>query len=74
MSVQLIAVIIDNSITIVGGIVAMLIGFRIFGPKPTINPKFDAIYNSYGKPLKWLGPVLIVFAFINICIYFYENP
>jgi|GEM_PF-1297522 hypothetical protein len=74
MTPQLIAVIIDNLITILGGAVAMLIGFRIFGPKPTTNPKFDAFYNSYGKHLKWLGPVLIVFALINIGIYFYENP
>lgn len=74
MTPQLIAVIIDNLITILGGVVAMLIGFRIFAPKPVTNPKFDALYNSYGKHLKWLGPVLIVFALINIGIYFYENP
>ena len=74
MTPQLIAVIIDNLITILGGVVAILIGFRILGPAPTTNPKFDAFYTGYGKHLKWLGPVLIVFALINIGIYFYENP
>lgn len=74
MTPQLIAVIIDNLITILGGMVAILIGFRILGPAAATNPKFDAFYNSYGKHLKWLGTFLVLFALTNIGIYFYENP
>lgn len=74
MSAQLVAVIIDNLITIVGGIVAILIGFRLVGPKPETNPKFDAIYEKWGKHLKWLGPFIIIFALTQIGFYFHDNP
>ena len=74
MSAQLIAVIIDNLISIVGGIVAILIGFRVIGPKPEANPKFDTFYAKMGKHLKWLGPLIILFALTQIGFYFHDNP
>jgi hypothetical protein len=57
-----IASLIDSSLSIVVGIVVTLIGFRLLGPKPGINGKFEALHAKWLKHLKWLGPLMIVFA------------
>ena len=62
MNAQLIASLIDQSLSIIGGILATLIGFRLFGPKPGSNEKFDSLHTKWLKHLKWLGPLLIVIA------------
>jgi hypothetical protein len=71
MTTQLIADIIDHAISIVGGAMALLIGYRLIGPKPGINPKFDAFHGKWGKHLKWLGPVVILFAFLQMGLAIY---
>ena len=62
------AAMIDFSISVLGGIVALLLGYRVLGPKSGANPKYDAFYLKWAKHLKWLGPVIIVFALVQIAI------
>lgn len=57
---------IDYSISILGSIFAILLGFRVFGPEPGSNAKYDAWHNKWGKHLKWAGPVVILFSLIQI--------
>lgn len=61
MSSQLIANLLDNLISILGGTLATLYGFRILGATEGTNPRWDQWYNGYGKHLKWLGPLVIAF-------------
>ena len=59
---------IDYSISILGGIYAVLLGYRVLGPKPDINPKYDVWHNQWGKHLKWGGPLLIAFSLVQIVL------
>jgi hypothetical protein len=68
MTTQMLATIIDHSISIVGGILAMLVGFRVVGPAPKTNPKYEAFYEKWAKHLKWLGPVIIGLALVQIAV------
>jgi len=62
------ATVIDHSISVLGGILALLFGYRVLGPKAGVDPKYDAFYLKWGKHLKWLGPVVIAFALVQIVI------
>ena len=62
------AAMIDFSISVWGGIVALLLGYRVLGPKLGTNPKYDAFYLKWAKHLKWLGPMIIAFALVQIAI------
>ena len=63
-----VATIIDHSISVLAGILALLLGYRVLGPKPGANPKYDTFYLKWTKHLKWLGPVIIAFALVQIAI------
>lgn len=67
----LLATVIDHSISVLGGILALLVGYRVLGPKAGVDPKYDAFYLKWGKHLKWLGPVVIAFALVQIAIAVY---
>ena len=43
------------------GVIAILIGRRVIGPKPGISEKYDAFHGKWGKRFRWLGPFIIVF-------------
>jgi len=74
MSAQLIATLIDLFLTIFGGILASLIGFRVVGPKPGSNEKFDSMYSKWLKHLKWLGPLWVVISLSQLALdVFAEN-
>lgn len=60
MSNHRIATLIDQSLSIVGSILATLYGFRVLGPKPGANDKFDSMYAKWIKHLKWIGPLSII--------------
>lgn len=49
---------VDFVISFAGGIVATLFGFRIIGK----SKQMDAWYAKWGKHLRWIGPILILFA------------
>jgi hypothetical protein len=44
------------------GVYCLLVGFRIVGSKPGVNPKFDAWHARFELFLKIAGPVLILLA------------
>jgi hypothetical protein len=73
MTTHLIATIIDHSISILGGIVGLLVGFRLIGPKPNIDPKYDIFYKKFAKHLKWLAPLYILFTLIQIGVSVYGS-
>jgi hypothetical protein len=60
--------IIDHSISIVFGLVTLLVGLRVIGPKVGANPGYDVLYAKWLKHSKWLGPLIILFAAIQILI------
>ena len=61
MTAQLIAKFADLAIMISAGVVAILIGRRVIGPKPGISEKYDTFHGKWGKRFRWLGPFIIVF-------------
>jgi hypothetical protein len=60
--------IIDHSISIVLGVVTLLVGFRVIGPKVGTNPRYDVLHVRWLKHLKWLGPLMILFAATQIML------
>ena len=62
------ATVIDHSISVLGGVLALLVGYRVLGPKAGADPKYDAFYLKWARHLKWLGPVIIVFALVQIAV------
>jgi len=60
--------IIDASISLLGGVLAILIGFRYIGPKPGTNEKYDALHGKWLKHLRWLGALGMVFPLVQISI------
>jgi len=63
-----VAAIIDASLSLLGGVLAILIGFRYIGPKPGTNEKYDALHRKWLKHLRWLGVLGIVFPLVQISI------
>ncbi len=68
MNAQLIATLVDQSLSIIGGVLATLIGFRFFGPKPSANEKFDSMHGKWLKHFRWLGPLLIAVACLKLVL------
>lgn len=56
-----IADLLDLVISILGGILATLFGFRVFGKAKSL----DAFHAKWGKHLRWIGPVYILFTLIH---------
>ncbi len=65
--------IIDHSISLISGVISVLLGFRVIGPKYGTNPKYDTLYTKWVKHLKWLGPLVILFAVAQIAIKIIEG-
>jgi len=59
---------IDAAIPFLGGVIALLIGFRILGKKPGADPKYDEWHAPFGNVLKVAGVVLIVVAFVYLAL------
>lgn len=53
---------VDFAITMAGSIVATLFGFRIVGK----GAHMDAWYAKWGKHLRWLGPIIALFAVVQL--------
>lgn len=56
------AQLINAAIPFFGGVIALLIGFRIIGKKKGEDPKFDEWHARFGTVLKVCGGVLILLA------------
>ena len=57
-----IAALADFIISMAGGILATLFGFRIIGK----GERMDAWYAKWGKHLRWIGPAYIILTLIRI--------
>jgi len=68
-----VATVIDASISAVVGLIVLLYGFRYLGPKPGANPRYEMHYRKWVRHFRWLGPLLVVFAGIQILIATFEN-
>lgn len=62
------ASLIDHLISMAAGITSALLGFRLLGPKPGMNAKYDALYGKWIRHLKWLGPVTILISGVQIAM------
>jgi hypothetical protein len=56
------AQLINAAIPFLVGVFCLLIGFRVIGSKPGVDPKFDAMHARFGTFFKLAGPVLMVIA------------
>lgn len=65
MSAQFIAKLADLAIMITTGVIALLMGLRVIGPKPGINEKYDVFHSKWGKHFRWLGPLIIVMSLLE---------
>jgi hypothetical protein len=61
-----IILIIDQLAPIILGVTGILLSYRVLGPRPGTNPKYDAIHGRWAKPFKWLSLASIVFCALQI--------
>ncbi len=61
-------VLIQAGIPLVAGVFGTLLGYRIVGKPPGIDPRYDAWHKRFGNYLKVVGPLLIVLS-IGIAIF-----
>jgi hypothetical protein len=64
---QLIARLADLAIMIISGIVALLMGLRVIGPKPRQSESYDIHYGKWIRHFRWMGPLIIaasIFGFV----------
>jgi hypothetical protein len=64
MTSREIAQFVDSAIMFFAGFYGVLVGFRVIGKKPGVDPAYDAKHAKYLRHLKWLGPALMVIAII----------
>jgi hypothetical protein len=56
------AQLVNAAIPFLVGVFCLLVGFRVIGSKPGVNPKFDAMHARFGTFFKIAGPVLMIIA------------
>ena len=59
---------INAAIPFLGGVYCLLVGFRVVGPKPGVNPKHDAMMVKFGAFFKVAGPVLMLVGVVYFII------
>jgi hypothetical protein len=50
------------------GVYCLLVGFRVVGSKPGVNPKYDQWHERFGLFFKIAGPVLMVVGILYLVI------
>lgn len=60
---------IDATVRVFGGVFATLIGFRLLGPNPGSNEKFDELHRKWLCHLKWLGPFIVVASLTGLLLF-----
>jgi hypothetical protein len=71
MRSEVVGQLVSGAIPLFAGIYATLLGFRLLGKKPGVNPKLDQWHRRYGIFLKVIGPSLVLvglFLGINIIV------
>jgi hypothetical protein len=61
MTAPQIGELVDGLIPLFGGVVATLLGFRVIGKKPGVDPAYDEKHRRYIQWLKIGGPLLVLF-------------
>jgi hypothetical protein len=62
------AVLIDAAIPFLVGVYCLLVGFRVVGKKPGVNPKYDQWHARFGTVFKVVGPVLMLVGVIYLAV------
>jgi hypothetical protein len=60
------AALINAAIPFLVGVYCLLVGFRIVGSKPGVNPKYDEWHARFGVVFKIAGPILMVVGVIYL--------
>lgn len=74
MSAQFVATQIHILLSIIGGLVATLIGFRVVNPKSWRNEKLNSMSNKWTKHLRWLGPLWIAITLLQFSVSAFSEP
>jgi hypothetical protein len=61
MTEQMFGGTVDALIPLLAGVYATLLGFRVVGKRPGVDPKYDAKMNRSAGMMQLLGPVLVLF-------------
>ncbi len=69
-----VAALVEGLIPLFGGLFATLYGWRKLGKHPGADPKFDAWHAQYGKLLKVIGPLVILFGVWQTAVNFNTTP
>jgi len=71
MSPQMIGDLGNAAISLVGGTLATLYGFRKIGKKPGEDKSYDEKMKKLEKPLKILGPIVLLFGLFELARAFF---
>jgi hypothetical protein len=66
MRPEVIRAFIDGGIFLLGGVYGILIGYRIIGKGAGVDFKYDQWHERFGRMLRVLGPLLIVYGIFHI--------
>lgn len=73
MSAQFIAFLLDKFISLLGAVIATLIGYRKIGPKSGVNERFDSLYGKWLKHFKWIGPLSLAIVVLQTLFLYQEK-
>lgn len=62
------AALVNAAIPFFVGIYVLLVGFRVVGKKPGVDPKFDEFHERFGTLFKVLGVACLVLSVVYLII------
>ncbi len=68
MNPKTVAALIELAIPLLGGLYATLLGFQVVGRSPSDDPKYRAWRQRWGRHLKWLGPLVMIFGVLQFVL------
>jgi hypothetical protein len=68
MSPHVIATLVEAVIPIGGGLYGTLLGLRVIGKKPGVDPNYDLRMNKVSGILQICGPLMIVFGIVMAAV------
>lgn len=68
MNAKTVAALVELAIPLLGGLYATLMGFQIVGRKPSTDLKYLAWQQRWGRHLKWLGPLVMIFGVLQFVL------
>jgi hypothetical protein len=70
MNYDMLPSLIDSANTAWGGILGILLIYRIGFPKPGVDEKFDEAHQKVAGPMRIVAPLLIVFGIVRFTMNF----